>query len=296
MDWLSNIGTIFGALTNPVDLLMSWIVTLAMEAINWALGSVVKIMKLSDTFYEVKLTRDFFSIVEYACYLIVGAVAVYYVFSVLLDMATGGSGESPQKVIGKFLNYGFRILSMPFFLFTFIHLNSKFIDVISEYGINPKGFIKDMSTDASDSANFIKRMVSMMGISNGSVLLPALFGLGMAILFFVLLAQLVRRTGDLFFLYILIPPVAVTIFTKDLDMYSSWTRQLISVIGGQSVQVIGIFAGIGMILGGHGIIGNGILLSTISTPAVIKEFAYTAKKSGGGVSQIASSGLMMLAK
>lgn len=294
MDWLGRLGDLFGTLLNPVDLLMSWMVMLAMEGITWVLGSVVSIMKLSDSFYDVPVTKDLFAIVEYACYLIVGAVAVYYVFSVLLDIATGGSGESPEKIIGKFINYGFRVLSMPFFLFTFIHLNGKFIDVIASYGINMDTFVKDLSSNSTDNGAFIKKMTLLMTIPQSSVLLPALFGLGLAIVFFVLLFQLVRRTGDIFFLYILIPPVAVTIFTKDLDMYSSWTRQLVSVVGGQSVQVIGIFAGTQMLMEGRGIIGTGILLATISTPAVIKEFAYNSGKGGGGLSQLATSGMMLL--
>lgn len=296
MEWLELIGAFFNVATSPIDMLMSWLVTLAIEGLSWVLGSMVSVMKLSDTFATVQVTKDFFEIVQYACFLLVGAVAVYYLFSVLLDFATGGSGETPQKVIGKFLMYGYRILSMPFFLFTYIYLNSKFVDVITSYGLQSDGLIKNLAADPKDSTAFIKRIAKLMNINQTNILLPALIGLGLAILYFALLFQLIRRTGDIFFLYILIPPVAVTVFTKDLDMYSSWIRQLISVVGGQSVQVIGIYAGAQMIVEGHGIMGIGILLATISTPAVIKEFAYNSGKGGGGLSQIASSGMMLLAK
>lgn len=296
MDWLGKIGEFFGALTNPIDMLMSWIVSLAMEGMMWVLGSVVKIMKLTDGFYDVKITKDLFAIVEYACYILVVAVATYYVFSVLLDMATGGSGESPMVVFGKFINYGFRVLSMPFLLFTFITVNSKFIDVLTAYGVDVNKFSSKIGAKGTDSTAFIKTMGTLFSVSQTSLLLPALFGLGIAIVFFILLFQLIRRTGDVFFLYILIPPVALTVFTKDLDMYPSWVRQLITVIGGQTVQVIGLYAGMQMVMEGHGIMGMGVLLATISTPAVIKEFAYNSGKGGGGFSQLASSGLMMLAR
>lgn len=295
MDWLSAIGDFFNAVTNPIDALMGFIVQLGVEMLSWTLGQLVSVMKLTDTFTKVKFTMDLFSLVNSICLMLTGAVATYYVFTVVLDIATGGEGESPMKVIGKFLHYGLRLVSMPFFLFTALKLNSAFVSAMQTFGLSSDKIVKNLQLSNSDSSAFLKRLGTLFDLPDKAILIGALFALGMAIIVVVLLFQLITRTGEVFFLYVLIPPVCITVFTKDLDMYSSWWRQVISVIGGQAVQLIGLYAGIQFLLEGYGIVGIGVLIATAKTPAVIKEFAYN---SGGGgiVRQAISTGSLMIVR
>ncbi|MBL1227209.1 conjugal transfer protein TrbL family protein [Enterococcus sp. BWR-S5] len=293
LDWLSSIGDFFNYVTNPIDTLMAFLMQLAVEALNWCLGQLINVMKLTDTFAEVKFTQELFLLINYSCGILATAVASYYLFSNVLDIATGGEGEPITKILGKFLSYGYRILAMPFFLFVALELNSGFIKVIQAFGLDSQSIADNLKLSNDDSTAFLKRISSLFSIGENSVLITAFFAVIMAVVFVVLLFQLITRTGDVFFLYMYIPPIAITVFSRDLDMYSTWWRQLISVIGGQSLQLIGIYAGIQFLLEGHGIIGMGILISTIRTPAVMKEFAYNTG-GGGIVRQAVSTGSLML--
>ncbi len=291
MQWLKLIGDIFSAYTAPVDSLMAMIVRTAVEGLSWVLGQIVTIMKLSDSFYDVQVTKDLFFIINYFSGMLATAVGTYFVFSQLLATATGGDPKPPQQVWGAFLTYGFRILSMPFFMFTALTLNSVFIDAIVAMGLSSKKIEENLKLDSEDSTAFLKRIGTLYNIGDKSVLLGGLVALMLLIILVVLFFQMIKRTGEIFFIYLLISPVALSCLTNDLDMYSSWWRQSLSVIGGQSVQVIGIYAGFQFLLEGHGFMATGILLATISTPVVIKEFAYNSGV-GNFFKQIGSTAML----
>lgn len=291
MEWLNRIGTMFNIVTSPIDTLMAFLVRIAVEGLSWLLGQIMDIMKLTDTFFNVQVTKDIFFLVNYFTVMLATAVGTYFVFSQLLNAATGGDPKSPQQVWGAFLTYGFRVLSMPFFLFTALKLNSVFIDAIVKLGLSSKKIEANLHLDNDDSTAFLKRIGTLYNVGDKSILLTGLLSVMLLIILVVLFFQMVKRTGEIFFSYVLIPPVALSCLTNDLDMYSSWWRQCISVIGGQSVQVIGIYAGFQFLLEGHGIMATGILLATISTPVVIKEFAYNSGI-GNFFKQVGSTAMM----
>lgn len=276
MEWLNVIGSLFNAYTAPVDSLMAMIVRIAVEGLSWVLGQIIAITKLSDSFYDVQVTKDLFFLINFFTGMMATAVGTYFAFSQLLNTATGGEPKPPQQIWGAILMYGFRISSMPFFMFTALKLNSVFIDAIVALGLSSKKLEDNLKLDNEDSTAFLKRIGTLYKLGDKSVMLAGLVALMLFIILVILFFQMIKRTGEIFFIYLFIPPVALSCLTNDLDMYSSWWRQSISVIGGQSVQVLGIYAGFQFMIEGHGFIATGILLATISTPVVIKEFAYNS--------------------
>ena len=276
MEWLNVIGSLFNAYTAPVDSLMAMIVRIAVEGLSWVLGQIIRITKLSDSFYDVQVTKDLFFLINFFTGMMATSVGTYFAFSQLLNTATGGEPKPPQQIWGAILMYAFRISSMPFFMFTALKLNSVFIDAIVALGLSSKKLEDNLMLDNDDSTAFLKRIGSLYKLGDKSVMLAGLVALMLCIILVILFFQMIKRTGEIFFIYLFIPPVALSCLTNDLDMYSSWWRQSISVIGGQSVQVLGIYAGFQFMIEGHGFIATGILLATISTPVVIKEFAYNS--------------------
>lgn len=291
MQWLEVLGSLFSTITSPIDLLMAWLVQIAVEGLSWILGQIVSVMMLTSSFSTMQVTKDIFFLVNFATGILATGVGSYYIFAQLLNHVTGKDAKNPQQIIGGFFDYGFRSLSMPFFLFLMIELNTAFVKAIVALGLSSKSIEEKFQLSSGDPGKFLQTIGTMYSIKESAVLIGALVAVALLIILVVLFFQLIRRTGDVFFLYVLIPPVALTSLTSDLDMYSSWWRQCISVVGSQAVQVIGIYAGFGAMMEGHGIVGTGILLATISTPGVIKEFAYNSGVSSS-LKQIGSTAML----
>lgn len=291
MEWLGLIGSMFNKYTSPVDSVMAWGVQIAVEGLSWVLSQIVAIMTLSNEFYNVQITKDIFYIINFFSGMLAVSVGTYFVFSQLLSVAVGNDAKPPMQIIGAFINYGFRILSMPFFLFTALELNSAFINGVIKLGLSSKKIEDDLHLNNEDPTAFIQRMGSLYKVSEDSILMGALLSIMLLIVFLTLFFQMMKRTGEIFFIYIFIPPVALSCLTNDLDMYSSWWRQTLSVIGGQSVQVLGIYAGFQFLIESHGLMATGILLATITTPVVVKEFAYNSGI-GGFFKQAGSVAMM----
>lgn len=60
MQWLEVLGSLFSTITSPIDLLMAWLVQIAVEGLSWILGQIVSVMMLTSSFSTMQVTKDIF--------------------------------------------------------------------------------------------------------------------------------------------------------------------------------------------------------------------------------------------
>lgn len=291
MQWLSDVlGGVFEFLSSPIDFLLGFLIEGAMTGIEWMLGGIVKLTTLSSGFYDITAVKDMFYLINYFIFMMAGAIATFNVFNQIFKHVVGDDAKTPQQVMGDTLKFGFRLLSMPFFFFTVVKLNEVFIAAIVKYGVNIQA-VKDSFGIGKGADGFTGKVATMFGIIQNSVIIIAVVAVMMLIIFLALGFQFMKRNGELFYLYILMPLVSLSALTSDLDMYSTWWRQMLSVVGTQSLQIVGLYTFIQCLLTGHAMFGISILMATISTPALLKEFAYNSGAMNG-INNVVRTGMM----
>ncbi|EAC2922389.1 conjugal transfer protein TrbL family protein [Listeria seeligeri] len=274
MNFLNSIGEAFQGLTNPIDLMMTLMIQMAVEGLSYILAGIVNLTKLGNGFEDIDAIKDIFTLCNYFVGLLVGAIAVYHVFQQILNMITAKNTKSPQELFGDMFNYGWRLLSMPYFLFFGLKLNSIWINMITDKGLNSQNLIKMLGLKNNDS--FLKAISKMFAINAASNIVTVIAALLLLISFAVLYFHFIKRSGEIVFMYIFIPIVALSSISTDFDLYSTWWKNAIGIIFTQALQVTGLYLSIQLVLDGHGVFGIGVLLATISTPMLVKEFAHNA--------------------
>ncbi|MBC1920471.1 hypothetical protein HCJ46_17100 [Listeria booriae] len=290
MAWLESIGKFFEGLTSPIDYLMGFLVQFSIDGLSWILGAIVGITKLNDNFEDIQSIQDILVLIQFFVGLMVVAIGTYHVFSQLLSIAAGREFKTPREIFGDFLLYGWRLLSMPYFLFFSLKLNAIWVDMLTKRGLSADKLIESLSLGGKSTDEFMKSITKMFVLQNLSGIISVLIAVVLLIVFIILWFQFIKRSGEIIYMYLFIPFVALSTLSTDLDMYSTWWRQALSVIFSQGMQVTGLYLSVQLILEGHGQLGLGLLLATISTPVIIKEFAYNSGV-GGSLKSLAFMGL-----
>ncbi len=281
MDFLSGIGDIFNAITSPIDFFIGFIVLSAVESINFILYNIMNLMLMPAKVVETGALKDIAYIINYFVYTMAGGVGAWHLFRNLLKIATDQGGKSFQAMMGDFIEYGLRLVSLPFFFYTMVEVNSLLVKVFVGMGINPKKLMMSLGVEKNSPTAFLERLGKMFLVSKTSNFVAPIIGLGLFILFAILLLQTLTRIGEVAFIFLFIPLVAVSVLTEDLDMYSAWWRNALSVFGTQILQLIGIYLSFQFFIDGNGLFGIGILLTTIKTPQIAKEYTMSSGVSSG---------------
>lgn len=281
MDFLSRIGDIFNAITSPIDFLIGFIVLSAVESMNFILYNIMKLMLMPSKVVQEGALKDIAYVINYFVYTMAGAVGAWHIFRNMLKVMTDQGGKSFRSLCGDFLEYGLRLVSLPFFFYVLSDVNALLVKVFSGMGINPTNLMVALGVDKNSPAAFLERIAKIFVISESSVFIAPLVGLALFILFAILLLQTLSRIGEVAFLYLFIPLVAVSVLTEDLDMYSAWWRNGLSIFGTQILQLIGIYLSFQFLIDGNGLFGIGILLATVKTPQIAKEYTTNSGVSSG---------------
>lgn len=59
MQWLEVLGSLFSTITSPIDLLMAWLVQIAVEGLSWILGQIVSVMMLTSSFSTMRGNKGY---------------------------------------------------------------------------------------------------------------------------------------------------------------------------------------------------------------------------------------------
>ncbi len=294
MDFLKGIGDFFNGIMNPIDMLVGMLVKIAFEVTSFFLGQIVSLMKLNTTFSEISAVTTMFSLINLLCIILSFGIATYFVFNNLFKMWIGQDAKTPRQVVGTIIDYGWKLLSMPFFLFTFLKVNNLVISVLTKMGLDPTTVSKALGVGGNTPGDMLKKMIALFAVPGSTIFIAPMLAITLAVCFFVLNYQLTIRSGELVFIYLFIPVVALSTMTEDLNLYSTWWRQVITVVGGQICQIVGLYLFLQCMVEGHGIIGSGILIATIKTPGLMKEYAINSGFTNG-MKQISSTLMLKLA-
>ncbi|MBW3496449.1 conjugal transfer protein TrbL family protein [Bacillus mycoides] len=279
----------FTTVTNPIEAFSRWIVELSIQLLNFFLGSIVSVTKIDTEYQKVQVIQDVFSWVRFLVYALVGVIVLHQLFKQYLAISTGSiQRRTTSQIMGDIGKFAYRLLMLPLFLDIMIKLNSFWVGFISDKGLVVDQFVEflGLKKDGGD------KTVSEIVLGNiaqtyqlqmaGTVVFVAIFFLVLlAILFVLMYIQMIMRLGQIVFCYVLIPFVALSALNEEMDMYSTWWRETIAIVGTAAAQVSFLYLGLNCMLSGHAILGTGILIGVVTTPAVLQKFVYSTGVASG---------------
>ncbi|MED2777136.1 DUF6102 family protein [Bacillus thuringiensis] len=279
----------FTTVTNPIEAFSRWIVELSIQLLNFFLGSIVSVTKIDTEYQKVQVIQDVFSWVRFLVYALVGVIVLHQLFKQYLAISTGSiQRRTTSQIMGDIGKFAYRLLMLPLFLDIMIKINSFWVGFISDKGLVVDQFVEflGLKKDGGD------KTVSEIVLGNiaqvyqlqmaGTVVFVAIFFLVLlAILFVLMYIQMIMRLGQIVFCYVLIPFVALSALNEEMDMYSTWWRETIAIVGTAAAQVSFLYLGLNCMLSGHAILGTGILIGVVTTPAVLQKFVYSTGVASG---------------
>ncbi|EOP78676.1 conjugal transfer protein TrbL family protein [Bacillus thuringiensis] len=279
----------FTTVTNPIEAFSRWIVELSIQLLNFFLGSIVSVTKIDTEYQNVQVIQDVFSWVRFLVYALVGVIVLHQLFKQYLAISTGSiQRRTTSQIMGDIGKFAYRLLMLPLFLDIMIKINSFWVGFISDKGLVVDEFVKFLGLNQGTE----KKSVSEIVLGNiaqtyqlqmaGTVVFVAIFFLVLlAILFVLMYIQMIMRLGQIVFCYVLIPFVALSALNEEMDMYSTWWRETIAIVGTAAAQVSFLYLGLNCMLSGHAILGTGILIGVVTTPAVLQKFVYSTGVASG---------------
>lgn len=279
----------FTTVTNPIEAFSRWIVELSIQLLNFFLGSIVSVTKIDTEYQKIQVIQDVFSWVRFLVYALVGVIVLHQLFKQYLAISTGSiQRRTTSQIMGDIGKFAYRLLMLPLFLDIMIKINSFWVGFISDKGLVVDQFVEflGLKKDGGD------KTVSEIVLGNiaqvyqlqmaGTVVFVAIFFLVLlAILFVLMYIQMIMRLGQIVFCYVLIPFVALSALNEEMDMYSTWWRETIAIVGTAAAQVSFLYLGLNCMLSGHAILGTGILIGVVTTPAVLQKFVYSTGVASG---------------
>ncbi|MEB8730047.1 conjugal transfer protein TrbL family protein, partial [Bacillus cereus] len=235
----------FTTVTNPIEAFSRWIVELSIQLLNFFLGSIVSVTKIDTEYQKVQVIQDVFSWVRFLVYALVGVIVLHQLFKQYLAISTGSiQRRTTSQIMGDIGKFAYRLLMLPLFLDIMIKINSFWVGFISDKGLVVDEFVKFLGLNQGTE----KKSVSEIVLGNiaqtyqlqmaGTVVFVAIFFLVLlAILFVLMYIQMIMRLGQIVFCYVLIPFVALSALNEEMDMYSTWWRETIAIVGTAAAQV-----------------------------------------------------------
>ncbi|MCI0767296.1 conjugal transfer protein TrbL family protein [Bacillus sp. TL12] len=281
----------FQVATNPIEAFSRWIVELSIQLLNFFLGSIVSVTKIDTEYQNVQVIQDLFSWIRFLVYALVGTIVIHQLFKQYLAISTGSiQRRTTSQIMGDIGKFAYRLLMLPLFLDIVIKINSFWVSFISGKGLVVDEFVKFLGLNQAKGEKSVSEIVlgNVAKIyqlqTAGTVVFVTIFFLVLlAILFVMMYIQMIMRLGQIVFCYVLIPFVALSALNEEMDMYSTWWRETIAIVGTAMAQVSFLYLGINCMLSGHAILGTGILIGVVTTPAVLQKFVYsTGVASGAG--------------
>ncbi|MBJ8024222.1 conjugal transfer protein TrbL family protein [Bacillus cereus] len=279
----------FTTVTNPIEAFSWWIVELSIQLLNFFLGSIVSVTKIDTEYQKVQVIQDVFSWVRFLVYALVGVIVLHQLFKQYLAISTGSiQRRTTSQIMGDIGKFAYRLLMLPLFLDIMIKLNSFWVGFISDKGLVVDQFVEFLGLKKDGGDKTVSEIV-LGNISQtyqlqmaGTVVFVAIFFLVLlAILFVLMYIQMIMRLGQIVFCYVLIPFVALSALNEEMDMYSTWWRETIAIVGTAAAQVSFLYLGLNCMLSGHAILGTGILIGVVTTPAVLQKFVYSTGVASG---------------
>ncbi|HFK1812466.1 TPA: conjugal transfer protein TrbL family protein [Bacillus cereus] len=279
----------FTTVTNPIEAFSRWIVELSIQLLDFFLGSIVSVTKIDTEYQKVQVIQDVFSWVRFLVYALVGVIVLHQLFKQYLAISTGSiQRRTTSQIMGDIGKFAYRLLMLPLFLDIMIKINSFWVGFISDKGLVVDEFVKFLGLNQGTE----KKSVSEIVLGNiaqtyqlqmaGTVVFVAIFFLVLlAILFVLMYIQMIMRLGQIVFCYVLIPFVALSALNEEMDMYSTWWRETIAIVGTAAAQVSFLYLGLNCMLSGHAILGTGILIGVVTTSAVLQKFVYSTGVASG---------------
>ncbi|MEK4504043.1 conjugal transfer protein TrbL family protein [Bacillus sp. FSL R12-0069] len=280
----------FTTVTNPIEAFSRWIVELSIQLLNFFLGSIVSVTKIDMEYQKVQVIQDVFSWVRFLVYALVGVIVLHQLFKQYLAISTGSiQRRTTSQIMGDIGKFAYRLLMLPLFLDIMIKLNSFWVGFISDKGLVVDEFVKYLGLNNEAKGDKSLSEIVLGNIAQtyqlqmaGTVVFVAIFFLVLlAILFVLMYIQMIMRLGQIVFCYVLIPFVALSALNEEMDMYSTWWRETIAIVGTAAAQVSFLYLGLNCMLSGHAILGTGILIGVVTTPAVLQKFVYSTGVASG---------------
>lgn len=119
---------------------------------------------------------------------------------------------------------------------------------------------------------------TMISVATGGAIVIAAIALGLAALIVIFFFQACVRYGDLIYLQALAPVAAATYVNETTDYVSVWWREMMSVTFQLPLQVLCLYGGLSEFAEPslvHVMVGIGLLILMVRTPAILRNFMYS---------------------
>jgi hypothetical protein len=182
-------------------------------------------------------------------------------FKLIVEKIGGYQQRRMQEVIVRMILGGTLAVLAPFLLKdVLLPINNAIVQIFLDKGLQVETF-----------ATFI--------VVPGATTAVLIAGFAMALLFLLLAIQYIIRTAELLIILIMSPLAAWSIMNEDLNIWSIWWREAISIVFTQSFQIMVIWLAFNNIGDAKGlqdfIVGFGFLAFCLMSPTFLRKFLYS---------------------
>lgn len=246
---------------SPIEYLNELIYSLMNEIANAAFGWL-KIYLFAPTDLETyKYVSEAYDVIFALSVTLGGAFFVYNMFKLIIEKIGGYQQRRMQEVIVRMILGGTLAVLAPFLLKdVLLPINNAIVQIFLDKGLQVETF-----------ATFI--------VVPGATTAMLIAGFAMALLFLLLAIQYIIRTAELLIILIMSPLAAWSIMNEDLNIWSIWWREAISIVFTQSFQIMVIWLAFNHIGDAKGlqdfIVGFGFLAFCLMSPTFLRKFLYS---------------------